>query len=476
MCRMEQRLGEWTSRCWQPAMTALDQAWGTLSLLTLVLGGSGTWYLLPGNQTYQRWCANWPARLALAHLAGSALMAWTSTTIAVASGRVLVFPVYCIFGVLGALCWKKRQAQHPVDGHAPSALVGDATPSGLRLWIAFAAFAVFFGAVSTGLGLFSDRTLSIDAYTMWALKSKAIFLAGSFAPLVAGCCGKANYPMLFPLQAWWVYQHLGQISDWWDQLTGFLFYLDLLAITFAACRAAMPAAWAWTATAIVANNYVHALLDTKGHADSALTAYFLASSIFLMGYLSRGEGEARFPALLMLLGALQTKNEGFSWAFFAIGLMLVFETRWRAYRRAAFTGALYLLALAPWTVFKLRNHLPFGNYEPRATGQVLHAEWASRLALIAHTYFAEVGPASLAFLLLLCLPVILARWRNISKPLLTLIGAQFFSYVAVFFVMADPLWGMSGFMARGLSHLSPALICVSLIGYHAHAGRAPWEH
>jgi hypothetical protein len=337
--------------------------------------------------------------------------------------------------------------------------------------VAFATVAVVFGIISTALGLFVDRTLGVDAYSMWAIKAKAVYFVGSFAPLLARCCDKVNYPMLFPLQAWWAYRHLGHFNDWWDQLMGFLFYLDLLAITFAACRVAMRSAWAWTATAIVANNPVHAMLVTKGYSDCSLSAYFLASSMFLIGYLSRREHSARLPALLMLLGALQTKNEGFSWVFFATALILLFELQRRTYRRAAFTAALYLLAVAPWIFFKLRNQLPFGSGEPLATRQVLSVEWVSRLKLIAHTCFAEFGSPSLFFLLLLCLPMIYRSWGHMSKPLLALIGAQFVCYLIVFFVENDQLYIMNAFMARGLSHISPALICVTLIGYHSRVHR-----
>jgi hypothetical protein len=53
-----------------------------------------------------------------------------------------------------------------------------------------------------------------------------------------------------------------------------------------------------------------------------------------------------------------------------------------------------------------------------------------------------------------------------SKPVLALIGAQFAAYLLIYFVVQDPVYQLFGFVARGLGHLSPALISVCLIGYH----------
>jgi len=148
------------------------------------------------------------------------------------------------------------------------------------VWKNLLILAVAVGILSTGWGLIADPNMSIDAHTIWAKKAKAFYLAGSFGPLLKGCCSKPNYPVLFPLQSWWVYKHIQSIDDWWHQATGFIFYLDGVVIAIAACRAFLPINWAWMGAAIVANSLLNVLIATRGFADSALSAYFLASPCF----------------------------------------------------------------------------------------------------------------------------------------------------------------------------------------------------
>ena len=428
-----------------------------LALCTLILGGLSTLKLIPKIP----WSSAWPTRLALAHLIGSALMAWTVTIAGLVWGRLTILPVYVVFGILAvlALAIRSNPNQQPMgpDGH------------GRRIWIGFLILAVALGIVSTGWGLIADPNMSIDAYVIWALKAKAFYLAGSFEPLLKGCCAKPNYPVLFPLQSWWVYKHIGEVDDWWHQAMGFLFYLDGVAIAFAGCRAFMPAAWAWMGAAIVANNLLNVFLATRGSADNALSAYFLASSLFLIGYISRREESSRIPALLLLLGAVQTKNEGLAWTYLAAVLLVVFEVRWGYYKRAASTFAWFLLAIAPWQIFKLSHSMVYGPEEPMATLQTLKLEWAFRLKTILLAHFADFGPISLSFLLFLCVPLMWRRWEGMSKPVLALIGAQFAAYLAIYFVVQNPAYQLYGFVPRALGHLSPALIGTCLIGYHWRA-------
>lgn len=440
-------------------MTPGEAALGTLALATLIVGGLSVLSLIPQTP----WCSTWPVRLALAHLVGAALMAWTVTVAALARGRLTILPVYVVFGILAVWAWATRPNPNPkgMGAHRRG------------IWISFLILAVALGILSTGSALITDPNMGIDAHAIWAKKAKAFYLASSFGPLMKGCCNKPNYPVLFPLQSWWVYKHIQHVDDWWHEAMGFIFYLDGVVIAFAGCRAFMPVTWAWMATSIVANNLLNVLLATRGFADSALAAYFLASALFLNSYISRRKESSRIPVLLLSLGALQTKNEGLTWAVFAGALLLVFEVRWGYYKRAASTFAWFFLAIAPWQVFKLRHSMVYGPEEPLATLETLKLEWALRLKTILLAHFADFGPVSLSFLLLLCLPLMWRRWERISKPVLALIGAQFAAYLVIYLVVQNPEYQLYGFVARGLGHLSPALICTCLIGYHWRTKTAP---
>ena len=68
-------------------------------------------------------------------------------------------------------------------------------------------------------------------------------------------------------------------------------------------------------------------------------------------------------------------------------------------------------------------------------------------------------------MLLLFLPLLWKARRRFSTPVLALFVAQYASYLLVCFIVKDPVYQAAGFIDRGLSQISPALLCVSLIAY-----------
>jgi hypothetical protein len=336
------------------------------------------------------------------------------------------------------------------------------------MWFAMAAVAI--AVAVTGWQLAGQRVLAIDAYTMWEKKAKAFYIAGSFTPLLANCCDQVHFPVLWSLQPWWVYKHLHHTDERWMAILGFVFYLDLLALTFSACRAYMRPEWAWTATALVANDPAMSLLVTSGFAEVPLAAYILASSVCLFAYLSLRQQSARIPALLLLLGALQTKNEGFAWAVFGVALAVFFELRWKRPRTAAWTFGLFAIAAAPWMLFKHLHAMKATLDEPLATLPPFGLAWLHRLVAIVPMASQDVGISSLLFLAILCLPLILTSRTRAATPVLALLGAQVALYFGVCFLVQDAI--AVSFVGRGMNQVGPALLCISLIAYFLPASTA----
>jgi hypothetical protein len=77
-------------------MTLGEAALGTLALGALILGGLSILGLISRTS----WCSTRPVRLALAHLVGSAVMAWTVTVAILATGHLSILPVYVVFCIL----------------------------------------------------------------------------------------------------------------------------------------------------------------------------------------------------------------------------------------------------------------------------------------------------------------------------------------------------------------------------------------
>lgn len=435
-------------------MTLAGALVGSFAIAVLVFSGLQILRWIP----QPAWAAGWPARLALGHLAGSGAMAWIVTSLGLISGRLTVLPFYAGLILLSVATWILRR-------HLPQQPSAPVAKDSLRnVWRVVAICAVAVGILATGWGLLGDRTMTLDAHWNWALKAKALFLAGSFNPIVDGCCTHPNYPVLFPLESWWIYRHLHHVGDWWPQLEGFLFYLDLLALAFAICCEHMSSTWAWIVTAVVANDVIEVLNSAHGQPDSAVAAYLLGSSILLASYFARRDAGSRWIAILLLIGVLQTKNEGLAWAAFATALLFVFEIRAGLYRRAAVSVACFLGAAAPWAIFKHIHAMANGPEEAMASLHTLRLEWLLRIKVILLTHLRSFVPYSLVFLLVLCVPLMVRGWTRISKPVLALIAAQFAAYLVVYFVVADQVHQLS-FMMRGISHFSPALLCTCMIAY-----------
>jgi len=120
-------------------------------------------------------------------------MGWIVTVAALAGGRLRILPVYFVFGILAVLSWAVRPN--------PNSNEEDTAGLGRGIWKSFLVLAVGLGILSTGWGLIANPNMSIDAHVMWAKKAKAFYVAGSFGPLLNGCCGKPGYPVLFPSSA-----------------------------------------------------------------------------------------------------------------------------------------------------------------------------------------------------------------------------------------------------------------------------------
>jgi hypothetical protein len=442
-------------------LVLFEVARGAFSVLVIVLGGMAILACISPQPIFPGQLA----RLALAHLVGTSTMAWSVTAVAVLTGRLTPYPAYAVFVLAAFFALLSRERRKEPAVITPLLPTFHATEASFSLWNAVVMLGVASGIVSICFALLTQHRLDNDAYHIWALKAKALWFAGSLSPLLQGCCYKPNYPVLFPLQSWWVYWHIGHVHELWHQANAFFSYLDMIAITYSACRAHMRRVWASMASAVVANNLMLFYLVKAGMAEPALSAYILSTAFFFSEYLSTRVRTFKICALLLMLGTLQTKNEGFAFGFLAITVLIVVQMFRHQLRAAALSVGFYVVAIAPWTFFKLSHHLVSGPEEPLASMSTLNREWASRLTFILHGVFTEGSPAGLPFLLILCIPLLWMGWKKVSKPALAILTTQFFFYLVIYFIVEDQVYQF-GFEDRAVSHIAPALIVISLIGYH----------
>jgi len=122
-------------------MTLFDFLVGLAAVSTLTLGGLAILKLLPTSGLW----STWPAQIALAHLVGAAVMAWIVTIIGLASGRLLILPVYLAFLVIAGVAWKRHATTD-----SPTAIPPRFPNQPSHSWQSFAIFATFAGIAASG--------------------------------------------------------------------------------------------------------------------------------------------------------------------------------------------------------------------------------------------------------------------------------------------------------------------------------------
>lgn len=464
-----------------PKPLSLLPQWGmgVLSLSVVVLLGA---LLLHCTRTASLF-PEWWARLALAHLVGAAALAWIETTAISLLGRPLLWPIYGLLFLLLAFAPMRRRQQEATRNLFSLPAPEAAMPLRAREWLLLALVALgAYTAVERGR-LFG---IGWDAYEIWQLVAKVLLVDGNTQALHGGrliAFIHLDYPLLIPLQSWWTYRHIGGVNDRWVQAIGFCFYLDLLAVFFAAATRFVNRSLALVALAVLAGLPVLTQHATSGFADIGLAAYFLAVNICLSLVLIRREREAGWLLGWLLVGLALTKNEGTP---ACLGVLLIGgfyslrengEARRAALIRLLFWTGVVVLALLPWTIYK--RHWGITN---DVLGAASSTHFGIRLLLWRLGYalwhgfgaqLAAVGPwfpawNLLAVLLPLGLIMSLRHHVRDSYPLWAMATLQLGGYLGVYMITNAPVAvHVSSSVDRLVLHLAPTLLYAALLGCFA---------
>ncbi|MCL5283176.1 MAG: hypothetical protein M1330_00470 [Armatimonadetes bacterium] len=421
-----------------------------------------------------------PARLAFAYLIGAAVMTWLLIVYTELSGRLSIWPVYILIAVL--LPGWRRAWQFLITTSDTADL--SEKPSSFSRWEWLLA-----AMIAASILIVIERLLLVriswDGYAQWQLRAKAFFLDGDFSILGDPAhYVHLDYPLLVPLNAWWVYAHLGAVNDHWSQVIGLVFYLDLLALFGDAALAAADRTYALAALAIVASAPVVIKHAASGYADIEFAVYFLGLAIALTWWLKAPTIERFWAPAWMIASIVLVKNEGLLAAAGSVWTTFIFARHSRLKSAPLIASAVGFL---PWVV---------ARWHWRLSTPLLHAigprllNWPvtlSRLLRVTTEMIiqaARIGPAYPAWGLFLLLAVtgVLMWWKHKNREALMLawlVVIQFAGYSAIITLAPYSVHALLISTSDRLTlHLFPAILLIALMSsysFDAAAARLPAE-
>lgn len=439
----------------------MHSAIGALLPLLAILG-AGYLYVRPLTPS-----ASPCLRLALAHLCGAAALGFGVTL-----GLVVTNQVSVVWGALGlvslALAGRFRRSAPPEPG-PPSPAPG-------FTWLERVLLALIALGVVTALARVALLPLDWDGWAIWQFKARAMVDGSLQTLLTSPQYGYAHpdYPLLVPSQTWWL--SAGVFQPKLAQCSGFLFFLDLLALLYHWARSLASRRLALVGCAVLVSWPLLMKHTASGFADVPLAAYVLATAVYL--------GRPDLPlGLVCLAGALLTKNEGL---FTLLGALLValsgsIETprpgaaKGVPLRVAAVLGT-GILAAGVWSVMKRRWALNADLLDPSRWPKDLLAALLHRVPGILRALMGEavsVGPRypgwGLFWPVALLLALVSARGRlRTTLPLYLMCGAHLVGIFTAYLVTPlDPALHLSRSLDRLLLHFAPTLLLASLIALRA---------
>lgn len=436
--------------------------------LAVVIGLGG---LLLGLTVPRLPFSAWWANAALAHLVGATVLTWVLTPVAMATGRLMVWPVYVLLLLL-LPTWRRAVSRlFP----KPSSTVSAASDRISRwewasvLLIVVGVFSALWNGWMFGLGW--------DGWAIWQFKAKAFFLDGNLSILRDTThydYAHMDYPLLVPLQTWWTYMHLRDVIERWAQAVNFLFYLDVLAIFTAAAFRYLSRPYVLIGLAFLATLPIMSGHAASGFADMPFTAFLLAMGVCLSFLFVDGD-RSQIPLLAWwFAGIVLTKNEGLLACLSGLGVGIVYGLRhWQIGRALLLWAAVAAIAYLPWYFVKHAWHLTSDILEPEQPVHLTFGLLAWRLGYTLRGFVGELlhlGPRAPSWGLVIVL-VPMGLWMSFCRrmastgPLWMLAFFQWVGYIGIYLITPHPLaQHMATSSGRLLLHLMPLIVLAALLG------------
>jgi hypothetical protein len=451
-----------------------------LSLVAVIVLGI---LLLGYTSSVAPFRARW-ANLAVAHLVGSTALTWLITITALASHSLLVWPVYAAIllllpGVRRGIAWLKSvpTAESLTNGVHSSSFFN----SSVRLLVPLGIAGLGFAAWIVNARLFG---IGWDGYAIWQFKAQAFLHDGDLSILRDihfADYAHSDYPLLVPLQTWWVGVHSGGYHEGWAEITGMLFGLDMLALFVAFASRFVRREPVMLGAALLLTLPVLAHYVASGYADIEMACYLVALAICLVRVTVSGDLSQEPLLAWFFAGIVLVKNEGM---FAALSGLLVIGLLGRSNRLSVLAKCLLAAAAGylPWLFMKHTWHLQSDLFEkgrgPHFTVSLVM--WRIGTAIRGFLLcLSQTGPRALGWgLLKFILPIgLVCGWYKkvrVCTPLLLLCALQISGYLFIYVITYWPLLVHLETSVDRLSlHLVPVLLLAALIGSFYKPGGLP---
>jgi len=437
-----------------------------LLALLLVFAAGYAYVVAPGPRR--------PATLVLAHshLVGAAALGLGFTVgLVVTNGPSLV---WCALGlsvpvVLGL--WRRRT--NPPRAIPETEETAGSAPLTRWEWGLVLLLGVGIATAAARLVLLP---LDWDGWAIWQFKAKAL-VDGSLRHFLTSpdfSFAHPDYPLLMPSLTWWLspFTYSSKVG----QLSGFLFFLDVLAIFYAAARSRMSRPLALTGLVVLVSWPLVMKHSVSGFSDLALAAFVLATAALLTD-------DDLWLAVPLFIGAVLTKNEGlFTLVGVVAATVLVAvlpraratangasaRPRWLAPTLMAAAG---LTAVLAWSAMKQRWGLAADLLDARQWPADLPSTVLQRVPTIAAGFLREVlsvGPRYPGWGLfwpvaLLGFGLALRNRRRDTLVMWIIIGAHLAGTVAAYALTPlDPALHLSRSLDRLLLQIAPTVLLAAL--------------
>ncbi|MEK6643064.1 MAG: glycosyltransferase family 39 protein [Planctomycetota bacterium] len=348
-------------------------------------------------------------------------------------------------------------------------------------------------AATSALSLFIGRPHgNWDAWAMWNMRARFLFLAGpdwrlTFGEEMTGV--HPDYPLLQPLVVSRLWVLLGDDSTIIPRLTSSLFTLATAVVLFTSVARLRGMVVACVALTILVSSPVVAEEAASQFADMPVAFYFLAATVALTSAVNAKFGINRLLALAGLCAgcAAWTKNEGVLFTAALLVSTFVVMCKSHGLRRAIKSVIVVLAGASPMLLLVAAAKLSFSwkndLFHERGMSHLLALLTdASRYRAFGH-WFAELLPGIISpwMLSLMALLIVMSGWtarspghtlESIRNPhclaaalTLTLVAL---GYTLIYLTTPHDIgWHLRTSLSRLILHLWPSLLFVIFSGASA---------
>jgi hypothetical protein len=228
-----------------------------------------------------------------------------------------------------------------------------------QAWIAAVTLVAF--AAYAGVGAVTARVRPLiewDSWSIWTRKAEMLFYSGSlpadFFTSSAYTFMHPDYPILVPVFESIQFRAMGTIDTQAIHLQFWLLLVSFVwAILYLGLRRGTLLSWLPIVIAVSITPAVYGQMLTA-YADIPMALFLALGTLNLGEWLAKRDGRFLMLAVVFLMGAANTKNEGLMTAVVALAVavvVLVVGRRWSDLRALGLGAAGFAAAILPWRIW-----------------------------------------------------------------------------------------------------------------------------